>query len=368
MLCYAKGGPDDHTGIAAPPFIVTPPPPAPKSWVPVFRQTMPDLFQPGEWSRNPSETTAPTFSNLAGLEALRDKKTRGFELKLRWADPDGKETLAWKQTSNPFANKSKTVEGFELISGPGNSFGGLAYNGQQALLDGEPGQGGTWFFAVGYTGAGWGSGLSIPAYINRAGPKGAGAQCAELHARNKKGAMQLVFRQTLPHLWSLSTLRVNAADPHNETFAILDSLEDFRAADGKPRCSTSPRLLRGLPSSLDTFPPRPFAGKLELQLTWPDKYNTWRQTSNPVTATGAGVDGYAPVDVRYSSHAFGGLERNTAAAGTNESLLDGSIGIDEWFYSIGYQGNDWSGQGPSIPAMGGIGAQQAELFVAKSAA
>ena len=61
-----------------------------------------------------------------------------------------------------------------------------------------------------------------------------GAQCVELHARNKGGAMQIVFRQTLPHLWKLTTLRVNAADPTNETFAILDSLEDFRQARHPP--------------------------------------------------------------------------------------------------------------------------------------
>ena len=141
-------GPDDHMGIAAPPFSHTPPPPTPKAWQPVFRQTLPDLFTPGQWSRDPTQTDAPTFSDLAGLEQRRDPASKGFELKLRWVDPDGTETLRWKQTTNPLANKSKTVEGFELLGGPGKNFGGLAYNGAQALLDGQPGSG-NWFFAVG---------------------------------------------------------------------------------------------------------------------------------------------------------------------------------------------------------------------------
>ena len=102
-------------------------------------------------------------------------------------------------------------------------------------------------------------------------------------------------------------------------------------------------------------------------MTRPDKYNTWQQTSNPVTAKAAGVDGFAPLDVRYSADSFGGLELNTA--GGNSSQLDGSVGSNLWFYAVGFEGNDWSGTGNlSIPAMGGLGARQAELFVAKSAA
>ena len=45
-LYNGKGGPDNHTGIAAPPFRTPPPPPANRTLV--FRQTWPNVFTPQE--------------------------------------------------------------------------------------------------------------------------------------------------------------------------------------------------------------------------------------------------------------------------------------------------------------------------------
>ena len=40
-LYNGQGGPEDHEGLAAPPFLEGLPQPPPKSWIPVFRQTLP---------------------------------------------------------------------------------------------------------------------------------------------------------------------------------------------------------------------------------------------------------------------------------------------------------------------------------------
>ena len=72
---------------------------------------------------------------------------------------------------------------------------------------------------------------------------------------------------------------LNKADPGNDTFAILDQLEDFRGADGK----------------------------LEFKMRWPDAKNVWFQKSNPVTSDG--VEGFEPVAVNYAQD-FVGLAKN----------------------------------------------------------
>ncbi len=52
-LYNGVGGPDNHTGIAAPPFEHAAPLPPSKSWKPVFRQTLPGLYKQGQYSLNP---------------------------------------------------------------------------------------------------------------------------------------------------------------------------------------------------------------------------------------------------------------------------------------------------------------------------
>jgi sialate O-acetylesterase len=67
-LYNGVGGPDNHTGIAAPPFMITPPPPPPVSWKLVYRQTVTPngggLWKSGELSVNPTDETNDMFATL----------------------------------------------------------------------------------------------------------------------------------------------------------------------------------------------------------------------------------------------------------------------------------------------------------------
>jgi hypothetical protein len=71
--------------------------------------------------------------------------------------------------------------------------------------------------------------------------------------------------------------------------------------------------------------------------------NVWRQTSNPVTATARGVEGYEAISIGAnghgtSTHSFKGLEYN----GGTSNFIDGTIDHGNWFFSIGaYQA--WGG-------------------------
>ena len=69
--------------------------------------------------------------------------------------------------------------------------------------------------------------------------------------------------------------------------------------------------------------------------TWGgDQANVWKQTSNPVTRTDAGVEGYEPVDVIWSMNEWGGLGRSVSL---NYAFLDGSTTTSKWFYAIGME-------------------------------
>jgi hypothetical protein len=81
-----------------------------------------------------------------------------LDFKMRWADPDGTETMHWKQTSNPYTNAMKQqpgVTGYEAVkvTHTENGWGGLEYNaGGESLLDGSVASAGAWFYAIGYNG------------------------------------------------------------------------------------------------------------------------------------------------------------------------------------------------------------------------
>ena len=75
---------------------------------------------------------------------------------------------------------------------------------------------------------------------------------------------------------------------------------------------------------------------MHLKLVWPDiggvpsAANEWKQVTNPVTASGGGVEGYEVVDVQYAGSNWGGLERSGIS-----SFLDGSVGTDGWWFAVG---------------------------------
>ena len=110
----------------------------------------------------------------------------------------------------------------------------------------------------------------------------------------------LIFRQTLPTLYSEGMLKVNESDPSNANYAILNQMESFRGTDG-------------------TF---------HFNLKWPGDATEyeWKQTSNPLTQN---ITGYQGINIPYDAQHWGGLEPSTSA------LMDGSVDHSDWFYAVG---------------------------------
>ena len=108
-------------------------------------------------------------------------------------------------------------------------------------------------------------------------------------------------------------------------------------------------------------------GLLQFKLEYPtlSQTNIWKQTSNPVTASGRGVYGFEAISVEAnghgtSTHSFKGLEHNSGS----RNFIDGTVHHSNWFFSIGaYQA--WGGAnnfpGPSSAV------NQVKLWVKTSA-
>lgn len=104
--------------------------------------------------------------------------------------------------------------------------------------------------------------------------------------------------------WSEAKL-TNFNDPDANKFSILSKIDKMRGSDGK----------------------------ITFKLDYPNSgiTNIWKQSSNPVTRTVAGVDGYEAISIDATSSFWGGLERN---AYNTSSFLDGSVNHGNWFYAI----------------------------------
>lgn len=76
--------------------------------------------------------------------------------------------------------------------------------------------------------------------------------------------------------------------------------------------------------------------KYEFLLEYPslNKYNRWRQTSNPLLASQS-VSGYSPISIQMSENNWGGLSLSSTK-GTS-TIIDGSPGSTDWYYAIGQQ-------------------------------
>ncbi len=148
------------------------------------------------------------------------------------------------------------------------------------------------------------------------------------------GGWTLVFHHDIAGgYWagSQDSLERSVDDPDALRYSILSHLEAFRSTDGS----------------------------LEMRIEWPDTacagHNIWRQTSNPALGP---VAGYEAIDVQYTDYSWGGLELN----GYNtSSFIDGSVGINWWFYAIGSTAG-WSSP-PGIPACSMTPAQRVSLWV-----
>jgi len=140
---------------------------------------------------------------------------------------------------------------------------------------------------------------------------------------------RLVVRQTFPTLFKNEEWSKNSKNPSANNFAILDQLENFRNSEGK----------------------------FEFRLTWPGsglQDYIWKQTSNPVTKTSRGADGYEAVSVPNNNHFWGGLEH-----GGSQALLDGSVNHGNWWYAVASRVAFRGG----IPATNNKAVQQVELWV-----
>lgn len=321
------GGPDNHTGLPAPPFRTAQPPAA--NYTLVARQTWPSRWSVGATSVNPHDPTADQYAVLDTLEQFRRAEDGKLGFKLVWPLANGKQH--WKQTSNPTSTPKGKVVGFQAINCTysGEGWGGLGQS-SFALLDGSqsgPGIATTWFYAIG----------AFEDYIGGL-PSGGTApvSATELYARSKSGGWTLLFRQTAGFWFSPSMLSLNKLNPEAPNYSILDELEGYRGADGA----------------------------FEFKLVWPDQSNTWLQQSNPSTTPGLPV-GYAPGRIMHGDSWWGGLEKNPGG----ESLLDGSVlpGATNttWFYAVGDYGTvEWGQDG--IPGWS-TAQQQVELYVMRSA-
>ena len=109
----------------------------------------------------------------------------------------------------------------------------------------------------------------------------------------------------------------SAADPLDLRYSILTHLEDFASFDGR----------------------------YVMRIEWPETAvlgrNIWSQTSNP---TSAPIAGYIGISIDHLSQGWGGLE----PANRGQTWLNGSVGIANWFYSIGSQ-VPWNDP-PGVPA------------------
>lgn len=113
----------------------------------------------------------------------------------------------------------------------------------------------------------------------------------------------LVFRETNGYWFKKGQWSLNAEDPSNDNFAILDRLEEFRQD-----------------------------GAFEFKIVWPGsglEDQHWSQTSNPVTVTDKGTKGYKAINAPHTANHWGGLEHGSV------SLLDGSVNHGNWYYSVG---------------------------------
>ncbi|CAK0880679.1 unnamed protein product [Prorocentrum cordatum] len=130
---------------------------------------------------------------------------------------------------------------------------------------------------------------------------------------NSSTSWTLVFRQTVPYLFSSNQWSLNSGDSSNANYAILDQLENYRGADGKFTFKLN-------------WPGSTYHGAAMLD-------QIWKQSLNPVGSSQASsrpVAGYEAVSVPYTGMYWGGLE-----GGSSYALLDGSVASQLFFYTVG---------------------------------
>lgn len=94
-------------------------------------------------------------------------------------------------------------------------------------------------------------------------------------------------------------------------YSSLDRLEEFRNGDGN----------------------------FEFKLEYPElnQYNRWIQKSNPTKAVEV-VSGYKAVQIASTQNSWNGICKSNS----NSCFIDGSVGVSQWYYSIGCYSSTWS--------------------------
>eukprot|EP00041_Stephanoeca_diplocostata_P030265 m.911611 g.911611 ORF g.911611 m.911611 type:complete len:774 (+) comp23725_c0_seq14:103-2424(+) len=179
----------------------------------------------------------------------------------------------------------------------------------------------------------------------------------------------LLFRQrtnryTGGAFWpNRNRFRLNADDPSNALYSIMDTLEAYRSTTGSQAGKFVFKLV--YPGMCERSVPR---GSVCSQRDGVNVvHNIWSQTSNPYTDWANRVLGYTPLDVNYmgtGNNVFTGIVR----AASQSTLFDCNGNHGNWFYSLGAV-NAWGGA-TEFPAMVGPGSQgqtfmssQVELYV-----
>lgn len=330
-------------------------------WVEVFYH---NTNNNTEWFANEAEalhcTSEYKYSRLDCLEQYRQSDGK-LEFLLEYPEiPD--QFNRWKQTDNPVTTEEiigsviAPVNGYEAIHIDwSNGFGGLLKSNQPCtLLDGTTNNK-NWFYAIGSYGthdlesSSWTGKLpgqcqdsSLPGYSS-SNP----AHEVRLYARisdeqinlgptiiNKYGAQWLeVFYHNNHSGTALFSNKEEAMHTigNKDKYSILDCLEQYRGKDNK------------------------FEFLLEYPIDFPNTYNRWKQTDNPAEVKetniideiggGGGLDtstvfpnakGYEPIHIDMDGNSgnqqrWGGLLLSSRP----ETLIDGSVGSDHWWWSIG---------------------------------
>jgi hypothetical protein len=165
--------------------------------------------------------------------------------------------------------------------------------------------------------------------------------------------MQKVIRE----LWILVFL-------HNITGGFFESREE---AAYNPNSQHKYSILSKI-SDRDKF-----NGKFEFKLIYPElnEFNHWRQSNNPIVEeddlTKAKATGYEPIKITWSGSNWGGLLRTKYHYSSEclPTLIDGSIGVKEWWFSIGRVKNCTGGEGSTttFPGPNGNRVKHVELWM-----
>lgn len=145
----------------------------------------------------------------------------------------------------------------------------------------------------------------------------------------------VAFRQTLPYMWKMGQkLSLNAGDPSNSNFSVLDWIGNCCCADGRFRFM--------------------YRDQHEGQ------YVVWQQSTNPVLSTK--VEGFKDLAWGPRMKARDNRFRGLALSGGNNCLMHGN---DQgyWWYSVGAY-KRWDGDIPALQQGQELSSKCVELLVA----